>query len=213
MKIFGVPEWMCWYLSVRAKFAGLSESDYYLHGAGRALGFVRTAACALDESYSRQEVGEYHAYTGLSAARTSIDFTASWLEKMLEFQMDQRHQVNTSRKEFRKEVSQVRPEVSKYVKNLGTLGKQIDKHRQRAQHREGLAISPHMDSEESGHPGGWYLAISADQTADLHLSNLLNRWADAIEENLREMLRTVAPGEMQEAEKLLDWQSKLDSST
>ena len=57
MKTLGVPDWMGFYLSVRAKSAGLSESDNYLNGAGRALGFVRMAACELDEPYSRQEVG------------------------------------------------------------------------------------------------------------------------------------------------------------
>ena len=42
--------------------------DYFLYGAGRALGFMRMAAYALDEPYSSQKVAEYHAYTGISAA-------------------------------------------------------------------------------------------------------------------------------------------------
>ena len=110
---------------------GVSQSDYFLYGAGHALVFVRMAAYALDESPNDQNVAEYHAYTGISAARTAIDATASWLEKILELQVARRYLVNPSRQEFREEISQVQPEVSKYVKNLGDLGNQIDEHRLR----------------------------------------------------------------------------------
>ena len=117
MKTFDVPDWMI------APFVanGVSENDHFLYGAGRALGFVRMAACALDEIPNDQKVAEYHAYTGISAARTAIDATATWLEKMLELQVARRYLVNPSRTEFRDEVSQVRPEVSMYVKKLGRL--------------------------------------------------------------------------------------------
>ena len=128
MKTIDLPCWMGWYLYVCAKSAGLSEGDTYLHGAGRALGFVRMAAFALDEIPKDQKVAEYHAYVGISAARPTIDATACWLEKILELQVAQRHQVNTSRPEFRKSISRVRPEVSKYIKSLGDLGNQIDAH-------------------------------------------------------------------------------------
>ena len=215
MKILGIPDWMGFYLSVRAKSTGLSESDYHLHGAGRALGFVRMATCALAESYSGQEVGEYHAYTGISAARTAIDAIAVWFNTTLQLDVVQGPEINLSRKDFRKKVSKASLEVSTYVQALGTLGKQIDKHRQRAQHREGLAISPHMDSEQLGHPGGWYLmpqGLSGDRTADLRLVDLLNGWANEIEDNLREILKVMASGEMQEAEQLIAWLSQLNSS-
>ena len=212
MKTFDVPDWMI------APFVanGVSENDYFLYGAGRALGFVRMAACALDEIPNDQKVAEYHAYTGISAARTAIDATASWLEKMLELQVARRYLVNPSRQEFREEVSQVRPEVSKYVKNLGDFGNQIDEHRQQAQHREGLAIRNKF-SRKSPHLNGWHLApmgLSGDHTADLHLVDLLNGWADAIEDNLLEIHKVLvmASGEMQDAEKLLAWLSKLNSS-
>ena len=210
MKTVDVPNWMI------APFIsqGVSRSDYFLYGAGRALGFVRMAAHALDEPYSRQQVGEYHAYTGISAARTAIDATASWCNVALELNVTQGNQVNLSRQDFRGKLSQVQTEISKYVERLGDLGKQIDKHRQRAQHREGLAISYHMDSQKLEHPAGWYLAISGDQTDDLHLVDLLNRWADEIEENLREIHKVLvmASGEMQEAEQLLTRLSKFNSS-
>ena len=208
MKTFGVPDWMGFCLSVRAKSAGLSESAYYLYGAGRALGFVRMAACEMDEPYSRQEVGEYHAYTGISAARTAIDATASWFNESLTLGMKPGNQVNLSRKDFQDKLSKASPEVAAYVQTLGDLGAKIDEHRQRAQHREGLAISYHMDSEKLGHPGGWYLAISGDRTADLRLVDLLNEWADEIEDNLREILKVMAPGDMQEAERLRAWLSQ-----
>ncbi len=206
MKTFGVPDWMGFYLSVRAKSAGLSESDYQLHGAGRALGFVRMAAFALDEPYSRQEVGEYHAYTGVSAARTAIDATSSWFNVVLKLGLKPSIQVSLAQRSFQKKAAEARPEVATYVQALADLVEEINKHRNRAQHREGLAISSHLDSQKLGHPGGKYLAMSGDHTADLHLAKLLNCWADKIEENLREILKVMALGEMQEAEKLLAWE-------
>ena len=213
MKTSGVPDWMGVYLYVRAKSAGLSESDHHLNGAGRALRFVRMAAFALDEPYSRSEIGEYHAYTGVSAARTAIDAIASWCNMVLKLGLRPSIQVSLTQRSFQKKVAEARPEVSTYVLALADLAGEIDKHRNRAQHREGLAISPHMDSPKLEHPGGWYLAISGDQTADLHLVDLLNGWADVIEENLREVLKVMAPGEMQEAEQRIAWLSKLKSAT
>ena len=215
MKTFDLPCWMSWYLYVRAKSAGLSEADFYLNGAGRALGFVRMATCALDEISKGQKVAEYHAYVGISAARTSIDATACWLEEILELQFPQRHQVNLSRPAFRKAISGVRPEISEYVKNLGDLGDQIDEHRNRAQHREGLAIITHAGSEKSGHPGGWYLmpeGLSGDRADDVRLMDLLNGWADEIENNFREVLKVMAPEEMQQVDQRIAWQSKLKSA-
>lgn len=101
-----------------------------------------------------------------------------------------------------------------YVKALAELATKIDEHRQRAQHREGLAIR-YKFSRNSKHLtgwylspkglsgdhaplaprfffplGGWYLAplgLSGDHTADLRLVDLLNGWANEIEENLRQI--------------------------
>ena len=57
-----------------------------------------------------------------------------------------------------------------------------------------------MDSQKLGHPGGWYLAISGDHTADSLLVDLLNGWAGEIEENLREIHKVLVLtlGETQE---------------
>ena len=170
----------------------------------------------ISEIPNDQKVAEYHAYTGISAARTAIDAIASWLEKMLELQVARRHLVNPSRQEFREAVSQIRPEVSKYVKNLGDLGNQIDDHRQQAQHREGLAIRNNF-SRKSPHLNGWYLApkgLSGDHTADLRLVDLLNRWANEIEENIREIHKVLVmdSGEALEARQLLARLTEIESS-
>ena len=86
MKTFDVPDWMVGPFVTN----GVSENDYYLYGAGRALGFARMAAYALDDpNYDTETIGhplkvaEYHAYTGISAARTAIDATASWCNVVL----------------------------------------------------------------------------------------------------------------------------------
>ena len=190
MKTFNVPDWMVGPFVTN----GVSENDYYLYRAGRALGFARMAAYALDApNYDAETIGhplkvaEYHAYTGISAARTAIDATASWCNVVLELGLKPGIQESLTKKAFRTKVSKASPGVTTYVQALGDLGEKIDEHRQRAQHREGLAISYHMDSQKLGHPGGWYLAIGGYHTVDLRLVDFLNGWADEIEENLREI--------------------------
>ena len=210
MKTFAVPDWMVSPF-VTNEF---SESDNYLYGAGCALGFVRMAAYALDEIPNDQKVAEYHTYTGISAARTAIDATAVWCNLVLELGLKPGIQVSLTKKAFRNKVSKANPGVATCVQALADLAGEIDKHRQRAQHREGLAIRNKF-SRKSQHLNGWYLAIGGDHTADLRLVDLLNGWADEIEENLREIHRVLvmASSDMQEAEQLTAWLSKLKSST
>ena len=100
MKTFDVPDW------VIAPFCklGVFEDDYHLYGACRALGFVRMAAAALEkmgnseEETDPQKVAEYHAYAGISAARTAIDAAASWLNMVLKLNFPSGNQVDLSKK-------------------------------------------------------------------------------------------------------------------
>ena len=67
----------------------------------------------------------------------------------------------------------------------------MNEHRQRAQHREGLALRFHSCGTKLAHPGGWCLApqgIDEPGTNDLRLPDLLQSWADEIEENIRAMV-------------------------
>ena len=85
--------------------------------------------------------------------------------------------------------------VKLYVQELCTLGNDIDLHRQQAQHREGSALRYHEDSQESGHPGGWYLApkgISGDHTADIYMAEVFRSWAYKIETNLHSIHQQLA---------------------
>lgn len=193
MKTYDVPNWMI------APFLaeGVSDSDYFLYGAGRALGFIRMAAYALDLEVPSSEfkVAEYHTYTGISAVRTAIDATASWLNQVLKLGVPQGNQVNLSWRDFQTKILKHRPEAKKFVQSLGDLGKQINEHRQRAQHKEGLAIIHHLDSKKFEHTGGWYLApngLSSDRADDIRLPDLLHSWADEIECNLQKMHEIVA---------------------
>lgn len=192
MKTYDVPKWMT------APFLaeGVSDSDYFLYGAGRALSFVRMAAYALDEPPHDQKVAEYHAYTGISAARTAIDAIASWLNAKLQLGSKAGPSIDLSKSDFRAKVLEVQPDIEKQAKALGTLGKTINEHRQRAQHREGLAIIHHSDSKESGHTGGWYLArngLSSDRADNIRLPDLLHSWADVIEAALQGIHKMVVP--------------------
>ena len=183
MKTFDVPGWIIAPFTAR----GVSENDYFLYGAGRALGFVRMAADALSSLSDDLKIAEYHAYAGISAARTIIDATAAWLNAILNLDVSPPHNINLSRIVFRSSLLDALPGTEAYVKRLGNLGCAIDEHRQRAQHREGLALIPHST-------GGWYLApdgLSGDRAKDLHIANALKCWADEIEDNVREIHRAV----------------------
>ncbi len=148
---------------------GICKSDYYLYGAGRALGFVRMAAAALEEpggsevAHIGQKESEYHAYAGISSARTAIDAVAVWLNVVLHLDVKQGPGINLSRKDFRDIALVNLPEPSKeYVEHLGELGREIDEHRQRAQHREGLAVS-YYSSQQLNFLSGWYLRPKGDK--------------------------------------------------
>ncbi|MCE2465173.1 MAG: hypothetical protein J4G01_03705 [Dehalococcoidia bacterium] len=190
MKTFDAPDWM---IEPFLK-QGILGPDYYLYGAGRALGFVRTAAYELEvlEDGSetvghQQKIAEYHAYAGISAARTAIDATAAWLNVRLGLGLGQSSVVNLSRKDFRTKVLVGRPEAQEYCRVLGDLGREIDEHRQRAQHREGLAVSYYL-SQKLNFLSGWYLrpqGMSGHWEDALLLVELLRSWADEIEDNLR----------------------------
>ena len=126
MKTYNVPDWMV------GPFVknGFSENDHYLYGAGRALGFVRMAAYALDDpTYDTETIGhplkvaEYHAYTGISAARTAIDATASWCNVVLDLGLKPGTQVSLTKKAFRTKVSKASPGVATYAQALSELGR------------------------------------------------------------------------------------------
>jgi hypothetical protein len=76
------------------------------------------------------------------------------------------------------------------IDELNRIGvDQIDQHRQRAQHREGLAVIKYE-------PGGWYLApegIQHPRAHDVPLPELLVGWADEIENAVCEMLAGARP--------------------
>ena len=198
MRTYDVPDWITTSLVKH----GISENDYLLYGAARALGIVRMAADALDDLDQWTEslgnplkIAEYHAYAGISASRTAIDAAAAWLNARLQLKVSPRHQINLSRDKFQTRVLRDQPQLKLYVQELCTLGNDIDLHRQQAQHREGSALRYHEDSQESGHPGGWYLApkgISGDHTADIYMAEVFRSWAYKIETNLHSIHQQLA---------------------
>ncbi len=195
MRTYDVPQWMV----IPLLENGVSDSDYYLYGAGRALGFVRMAGDQLDDSTTPFKEAEYHAYTGISASRTAID-AAAWLNVRLELKVSPPFHINLSRKSFREKISQAVPQVQGYLEALGDLGQTIDEHRQRAQHREGLAIEHQISSAETGHLGGWYIrpnGIGGPHDNDQRLEELLRSWADKIECSLREIHRQLSSNQSQ----------------
>jgi hypothetical protein len=130
----------------------LVDADYHLNGIGRALTYVRIGAQQLRNTNGR-EMADYHAYAGVSAARTAIDSVASWLNLWSGANRRSSGAIDLNNERFRKEiVARIPAGMVGPIQTLNRIGvDQIDKHRQRAQHREGLAVVKYV-------PGGWYLA-------------------------------------------------------
>lgn len=159
----------------------LTDTDYYLLGCGLAIAFAKMAADELDTlESSRRRIAEYHAYAGVSAARTAIDAAANWLKS--EFNIQSKPSLVDFAKKDSKFVKDLKGGVPEGIvpclERLGEFAEEIDKQRQRAQHREGLKLVFYV-------PGGWHL-IPVPGTPDQgeHCATLLREWASAIEEQV-----------------------------
>jgi len=175
MPSYDVPECIAEFIRHR----DLVDSDYYLYGSGRAIGWVKMSADAIDELPSELKEAEYHAYAGISAGRTAIDALANWLNAVLTLGR-KGTAIDFAKPAFRSLIEDRAPSVVAHATRLGALASAIDGFRQRAQHREGLALRFHV-------PGGWHLAFAGLQGAgaeDIDLPNLLRGWARDIEEEV-----------------------------
>lgn len=180
MKEYNVPACIVGFITNR----DIGDKEYYLYGCGRAIAFVRMAADVLESLGNRQKTAEYHAYVGISGARTAIDAAANWLRIHLDAPVGQPLFCDFAKRWFLRKLGQKKPEIKSYIKTLGALAKEIDPLRQRAQHREGLTLIFHT-------PGGWHLAggLQASRGEDKRLPTLLRVWADEIENNVCEMIQ------------------------
>ncbi len=166
----------------------LVDADYHLNGVGRAIAYTRIAAQELQHARGAEKV-DYHAYAGVSAARTAIDSMASWVNLWYGLNLPPSSKIDLGRKDFRKKLDlRVPPAMVHHLDRLNSIGVgQIDTHRQRAQHREGLAVVHY--------PDGWYLApegIQNPRANDLPLPELLKGWADEIQAAVCDVLEAAS---------------------
>jgi hypothetical protein len=164
----------------------IGDAEYHLNGVGRAIVWVRIAATSLRQLEKRDaldpdvdELADYHAYAGVSAARTAVDAMASWLNVWSGLKRNPSGAIDLARPDFRKKVDPLIPaEMLPHLARLNDLAvNEIDSHRQRAQHREGLAVIRYLGR-------GWHLAPRGAQfprSEDLPLADLLDRWANELE--------------------------------
>jgi len=112
LRTYDVPDWITESLVGR----DLTGADYkYLFGFGRALGFARTAADAIDALGNELKTVEYHAYAGVSASRTAIDAAAHWVRVRLPIHVTKVTQVDFKNKRFRGEIVKAKPQTEPYV--------------------------------------------------------------------------------------------------
>lgn len=172
---YDIPECVIDYIKKRPR---LKDEDYYLAGAGRALGWMRIAAAQLARSNDFElKLAEYHAYAGISAARTSIDAFANFLNCFFSIGFSPSPEIDLAKERFRNKIKAAEPRISADVDALARLAIQIDPHRQKVQHREGPALVRYSNEQ-------WYLApqgLRGSRDADENLVDLLGRWADEIE--------------------------------
>jgi len=164
----------------------ITDEDKYLYGCGRAIAFIRMAAEALDELGNEQKVAEYHGYAGISAARTSIDAATNWLNIALGIKQKQSSALDIAKDGFYKNIVDRRPSIILYVDCLRSLAKEIDRQRQRAQHREGLGLWYYSS-------GDWHLAEpNVPKNQYRRIDSLLREWADTIEEQICRMIQVLS---------------------
>src|SRR5581483_9855755 len=93
------------------------DADYHLASSGRAIGWVRMAADRIEEA-EEQNVADYHAYAGVSSARTAIDAVASWLNVRLDLGMSGSAVDLTKSKFLDKLCTKLRPEPMVHLESL-----------------------------------------------------------------------------------------------
>lgn len=179
MRTYDVPDCIIEYMRRR----DLVDGDYHLYGSGRALGWIRMAANELDSLPNELKIAEYHAYAGVSAARTAVDALASWLNLHFDLRKGGTT-IDFKKPPFRQCVLGKEPSLSDAMEGLASLAKEVDAFRQRAQHREGLALSYHV-------PGRWHVVLEAQRQ---HLPTLLRQWAGLIENAISHIVRHVCSG-------------------
>jgi hypothetical protein len=185
----------------------LWHADYYLNAAGRALSWMRIAADSIDdlaiqEHGGDEKVAHYHTYAGVSAARTALDALANWLRFVFvvpdEFLPP--HRIDFAEKDFRKHIVRLQPQTTEQVAKLMRLAKEIDPLRQLAQHREGVqVVYGVLQFQDAWYgKGRWYLRSRSLQSVrspkvqkELDVVLVLRRWAEEMEREIFELIRTI----------------------
>ena len=178
MRVYDVPDCIVEFLARR----DLVDSDYLLYGSGRALCWLKMSADAIKALPNEGKEAEYHAYAGISAARTAIDALANWMNAMQGLG-SRGLAVDFKKKPFKKLIEEHSPSLFSPATQLGDLAAEIDEHRQRAQHREGLALV-FYNAEGTDAQGGWHLAphgLQGARSTDIYLPDMLLGWSTTIE--------------------------------
>lgn len=198
MKSYDVPECITNALIEQMKMegGGIKDLNYHLYGAGRAIGFVKMAADAIEElDVFERKPAEYHAYAGISSARTAIDASASWLNLMFSISKKPGPQIDLAKERFRGQIVGYSAKLDEDASALSQIAKEVDGHRQRAQHREGLALDFHAAGIKVPHTEGWYLAplgISTPHSEHIYLPTMLREWANRIERRICSMVAIIS---------------------
>jgi hypothetical protein len=163
------------------------DQEFLLLGAGRDIAFVRMAADALEDSDSAerfdpagsQRSAEYHVYAGISAARSALDALSAWLNHELALGCTGAA-IDLNKRRFRERLRARRADIADALEPAATLVKEIDRDRQRVQHREGSALTRYV-------PGVWHITdgLLAPRDNDRPIVELLRGWADRAEELVR----------------------------
>ena len=190
MARYEVPHFV-WEWMLAAKLEPI-EACHSLEWAGRTLGFVRMAADRLETPRpGRRSVAQYHAYAGISAALTSIDATATWLNESLRLGVTAGIPVDLCRSAYRQRVSDAIPDAEEHIAVLGQLKGYINESRKLIQHRRGAPLNFHPYGE------GWCFEPPDDreptQVVHRYLHDLLRNWANQIEPNLKLLASKVDP--------------------
>jgi len=137
-------------------------------------------------------VADYHAYSGVSSARTCVDAFTCWLNGWFDVGMT-RAAINLIREDFWKRLqakicAYADPTLVTSVRKLRGLAKEIDAYPQPAQHRDGLPVARLA--------GVWRIAKSSSEkvtSSNADAAALLRFWADRAETEICLILQAWPP--------------------
>src|SRR5688500_12146320 len=181
----------------------MSTAEASLRSAAIAILWARVAADSINRPSYPGDLGHeylagYHAYAGISACRTSIDYLAIWIFETY-FPAAELRPVSRSvrNKGFRQLVREHCQHLDSLVLRFNLLAQKIDHPRQALQHNYVPGLVHVVGVSDSFDPSGAVWCLALEDNAELanagtfkrqEIAGLLRGWAERLDELLAQVV-------------------------